>query len=60
MRSEHRATADEIDMRAGFFDPATGQWRYWYKYVQRAGVRKKIKRRSHKIDRAQAKRNIEN
>lgn len=44
MRSEHRSDADERD--------AFSKWgRKYYCWLQRAGVRKSIKRKSHKKDR---------
>lgn len=43
MRSEHKMSADEHDAFTG--------WRHVLCYVQRAGVRKDAKRRSHRIDR---------
>jgi hypothetical protein len=45
MRSEHKTTGDE-------FDAFTG-WRHVLAGMHRAGVRKAIKRRSHRIDRRQ-------
>ncbi len=49
MKGEHRWSADEWD--------AFGRWgREFLCYVQRAGVRKKIKRLSHKKDRQIGKR----
>jgi len=50
MRSEHKSSASEIDAFTG--------WRKVLCYMQRAGVRKKIKRDSHRKDRMQAKREI--
>lgn len=60
MKAEHKGTGDEFDMRAGFWDRDQGRWKYWYAYISRPGVRKQIKRRSHRIDRAQARRRIRN
>lgn len=48
MRSEHKTTADE-------FDAFTG-WRHVLVSMQRAGARKVIKKRSHRKDRRQARR----
>lgn len=58
MRSEHKSTGDEIDMRAGFWDREKGKFQYWYIYITRPGVRKSIKRASHKKDRKQAKQRL--
>ena len=43
MRAEHKMTGDELD--------ACTPWRHVYCYLQRPGVRKAVKRRSHRIDR---------
>lgn len=43
MRSEHKASGDEVN--------AFGRWRHAYAYLKRAGVRKSIKKQSHKKDR---------
>lgn len=51
MRSEHKSTGDEIDMRAGYWDRAANRFQYWYIYITRPGVRKSIKQRSHRMDR---------
>jgi hypothetical protein len=48
MRSEHKTTDDE-------FDAFTG-WRHVLAGMRRAGVRKSIKQRSHRIDRRQQRR----
>lgn len=48
MRSEHRTTADEYDAFTG--------WRHVVVRMGRAGVRKVIKTRSHRVDRRQARR----
>lgn len=50
MRFEHPRTADEQD--------AFTRWRRVLCYLDRPGVRKKIKRTSHHIDRRRAKRLI--
>jgi hypothetical protein len=47
MRSEHRTTGDEWDL---------GPWRRLLCYMQRAGAAKKVKQRSHRLDRRVAKR----
>ena len=39
-------------------DDAFTGWRHYYAYLQRAGVRKKIKKLSHRIDRRKAKREV--
>lgn len=57
MKGEHKSTGDENDMRAGFYDPKKG-WTYWYCYISRAGVRKAIKKQSHRTDRQVGKRRI--
>ncbi|WP_193314958.1 hypothetical protein [Georgenia thermotolerans] len=43
MKGEHRWDGDEWDAFSG--------WRKVYAYIQRPGVRKSIKRKSHKKDR---------
>lgn len=43
MRSEHKTRAEEYDAFTG--------WRKFIAYIQRSGVRKKIKQRSHRMDR---------
>ncbi|WP_202910333.1 hypothetical protein [Mycobacteroides abscessus] len=43
MRSEHKTTADEWDAFTG--------WRRVLVSMQRAGTRKRLKERSHRIDR---------
>lgn len=43
MRSEHKTTADEWDAFTG--------WRHMLVIMQKPGVRKKLKKRSHRIDR---------
>lgn len=48
MRSEHKMSYSEADAFTG--------WRHVLCYMQRAGVRKKIKRLSHKKDRQIARR----
>jgi len=50
MRSEHRTTGDEWD--------AFTRWRFVLAHLHRPGVRKKIKRASHRVDRRAAKRRI--
>lgn len=47
MRSEHKMSYSEADAFTG--------WRHVLAYIQRAGVRKKIKRLSHKKDRQAAR-----
>lgn len=47
MRGEHRMSADEHDAFTG--------WRHVLCYVQRAGVRKRVKQRSHRRDRRVAR-----
>jgi hypothetical protein len=47
VRSEHKTTGDEYD--------AFTDWRHYLCYLQRAGVRKAIKRDSHRKDRAVGK-----
>lgn len=48
MRPEHKSSGDEVD--------AFSAWRHVMGWVQRPGVRKKIKRLSHKKDRQVGKR----
>ncbi|WP_423488173.1 hypothetical protein [Mycobacteroides sp. PCS013] len=43
MRSEHKTTADEWDAFTG--------WRRVIVRMQRAGIRKKLKKKSHRTDR---------
>jgi hypothetical protein len=50
MRSEHKTTQDE-------FDAFTG-WRHVLVSMQRAGVRKALKRRSHRQDRRRARQDV--
>lgn len=50
MRSEHKTTADEHDAFTG--------WRHVLVSMQRAGVRKALKQRSHRKDRRAARRRI--
>jgi hypothetical protein len=46
MRSEHRSNGDEVN--------AFGRYRHLIAYLQRAGVRKEVKKRSHRKDRRRA------
>lgn len=48
MRSEHKTTDDEYDAFTG--------WRHVLAGMRRPGVRKAIKRRSHRTDRRQQRR----
>jgi hypothetical protein len=48
MRSEHTTTADEFD--------AFTRWRRVLTSMQRAGIRKAIKKRSHRVDRRASRR----
>lgn len=50
VRSEHKHTAEEQDAFTG--------WRRYYAYLQHAGVRKAIKRRSHRRDRRAARQEV--
>lgn len=52
MRGEHRMSWDERDVFT--------RWRHVLCYVQRAGVRKAIKQRSHRRDRRAARQSIRN
>lgn len=58
MRSEHRATGDENDMNWKSWDRIKSGAHNVYVYVgmNRPGIRKRIKRTSHKIDRQRARR----
>lgn len=51
MRSEHRTTADEYDAFTG--------WRRVIVRMRRAGVRKALKQKSHRVDRRRARQHRE-